>query len=133
LENYLLRAASISPIIKSIVNPRRVAAAANTHHWLYKNRNIASDENERPVETSRSTPATGEILRINHYWSKSLEDGKNKIARGGVDEWAVENPRSMKLWRDFDRDFNKIEDREILRFLPALRQRLEARAQRRTN
>src|SRR5438034_1123113 len=65
LENYLLRAERISPTIKSIVNPRRVAAPANTHRWLYKNGNIASDENERPVETSRSVPATAEVLRIN--------------------------------------------------------------------
>ena len=130
LENYLLRAKGVSPSIKSIVNPRRVAASANTHHWLYKNGNIAPDENERPVTTSRSIPATAEVLRINHYWSKSLEDGENKIARGTVDQWGVENPRSMKLWHDFDRGMNAVEDREILRFVPALKRRLEVRAQR---
>jgi len=130
LENYLLRAKGVSPSIKSIVNPRRVAASANTHYWLYKNGDIAPDENERPVETSRSIPATTEVLRINHYWSKSLEDGENKIARGTVDQWGVENPRSMKLWHDFDRGMNAVEDREILRFVPALKRRLEVRAQR---
>ena len=62
LENYLLRAESISPIIKSIVNPRRVAAPANTHHWLYQKGNVASDENERPVETSQGLPATAGVL-----------------------------------------------------------------------
>jgi hypothetical protein len=133
LENYLLRAEHVAPIIKSIVNPRRIAASANTHHWLYRNGEIASDENEQPVETSRSTPATAEILRINHYWSKSLEDGENKVARGPVDQWTVENPRSMELWRDFDRGFNKVEDREILRFVPELKRRLEVRAQRKAS
>jgi hypothetical protein len=128
LENYLLRAECLSPIIKSIVNPRRIAASANTHHWLYRNGNFASNENERPVETSQSIPATAEVLRINHYWSKSLEDGENKIARGAVDQWAIDNPRSMKLWHDFDRGFNQIEDREILRFVPELKRRLQMRA-----
>jgi len=133
LENYLLRAARVSPTIKSIVNPRRIAASANTHHWLYQNRSIASDENERPVETAHSVSATAEVLRINHYWSKSLQDGENKIARGPVDQWAVENPRSMELWHEFDRGMNEVEDREILRFVPALKRRLEKRAQRRAN
>jgi hypothetical protein len=127
LENYLLRSDSISPIIKSIVNPRRVAAAASTHHWLYRNGNVASDENERPAETSQSVPATAQVLRINHYWSKSLEDGENKVARGPVDQWAIENPRSMELWHEFDSGMNQVEDREILRFLPELKRRLAAR------
>lgn len=127
LENYLLRAESISPIIKSIVNPRRVAAPANAHHWLYQGGGIASDENERPVKTSQSIPATAEVLRINHYWSKSLEDGENRVTRGAVDQWTMENPRSMQLWHEFDSGMNQVEDREILRFLPELKRRLEAR------
>jgi hypothetical protein len=133
LESYLLRADYVSPIIKSIVNPRRVAAPANAHHWLYRSGDIASDENERPVKISRSVPATAEVLRINHYWSKSLEDGQNRITRGAVDQWTKENPRSMKLWHDFDRGFNEVEDREVLRFVPALKRRLEVRAKRRAN
>lgn len=128
LENYLLRSDSISPIIKSIVNPRRVAAPASTHHWLYRNGNVASDENEQPAETSQSVPATAQVLRINHYWSKSLEDGEKKVARGPVDQWTIENPRSMELWHEFDSGMNQVEDREILRFLPELKRRLAARS-----
>jgi len=128
LENYLYRQRDVSPIIKSIVNPRRIVAANSPHHWHYKNQELASDEKERPVKASSSTPATVGILRINHYWSKSLEDGQNKIARGAVDRWAAENPRSMKLWHEFDRRLNEVEDREILRFLQELKRRLEVRS-----
>ena len=120
LENYLRRAQDIRPTIKSVVNPRRIAAPASTHRWFYKNGLIACDENEQPVHTSRSVPATAEILRINHYWSKSLEDGHNKVARGAVDQWTLDNPRSIKLWHEFDCRINEIEDREILRFVPEL-------------
>ena len=127
LENYLLRAEQPSSIVKSIVNPRRIASASSTHNWVYRNGTLASDETERPVESSRSNPATVEILRINHYWSKSLEDGENKVTRGAVDQWTVDNPRSMELWHEFDRGFNQVEDREILRFIPELKQRLAAR------
>jgi hypothetical protein len=130
LENYLLRTDRVSSTIKSIVNPRRVAAPGNTHRWLYKNGIIAADESERPVEHASAIPAAAAILRINHYWSKSLEDGQNKVARGAVDQWALENPRSMELWYDFDRRMNEVEDREILRFVPELKRRLDMRAQR---
>ncbi|MGH9882832.1 MAG: hypothetical protein ACRD6N_15450, partial [Pyrinomonadaceae bacterium] len=68
--------------------------------------------------------------RINHYWSKSLEDGQNKVARGAVDRGPFDNRRrSMKQWHEFDRTMNEVEDREILRFVPALKRRLEMRAQ----
>jgi hypothetical protein len=128
LEDYLHRQRNVSTIIKSIVNPRRIAAANSPHHWHYKEQELASDENERPVKSSSSTPATVGILRINHYWSKSLEDGQNKVARGPVDRWAMENPRSMQLWHEFDSRMNEVEDREILRFMPELKRRLQIRA-----
>lgn len=130
LENYLRRAKSVSSHIKSIVNPRRVAAPVNTHRWFYKNGIIATDESENPVEHSSATPAAAAILRINHYWSKSLEDGQNKVARGAVDQPRFEDRRTMKQWHAFDRTMNEVEDREILRFLPALKRRLEMRRQR---
>jgi hypothetical protein len=130
LENYLYRQQEVSPTIKSIVNPRRIAASKSTHYWLHKHRQLAADENELPVKGWTSTPATAEVLRINHYWSKSLEDGRNKVARGPVDQWTAENPRSMELWHKFDKVLNAVEDRDILRFVPALKRRLEARAQR---
>jgi len=133
LENYLLRAAHVNSAIKSIVNPRRVAASANTHHWLYRSGHVACDENERPVRTWQSVPATAEILRVNHYWSKSLKDGENKVTRGAVDQWTRDNPRTMELWHDFDSRLNEVEDREILRFVPELKRRLEARASRRSD
>lgn len=128
LENYLHRAKGVSPHIKSIVNPRRIAGPVTTHRWFYKNGIIAADENENPVEHSSAAPAAAAILRINHYWSKSLEDGQNKVARGAVDQPRFEDRRTMKQWHDFDRSMNEVEDREILRFLPALKQRLEMRA-----
>jgi hypothetical protein len=84
-----------------------------------------------PIQGTESSLATAEILRINHYWSKSLEDGENKIARGAPDRWTIKNPRSMELWHKFDKAFNTVEDREILRFVPELKRRLAVRAHRR--
>jgi hypothetical protein len=132
LENYRHCERDVSPTVKSIINPRRVEASRSPHHWLYKNHELASDENERPLKGWTSTLAAAEVLRINHYWSKSLEDGQNKIARGTQDRWTAENaPRSLELWHKFDSGMNAVEDCEILRFVPELKRRLEMRAQRR--
>jgi hypothetical protein len=132
LENYLFRQPQVASIIKSVVNPRRIEASRSPHHWLYKNHELAADENERPVRASSSTLATAEVLRVNHYWSKSLEDGQNKVARGTQDRWTEENaPRSMELWHKFDNGSNAVEDREILRFVPELKRRLKMRARHR--
>ena len=49
------------------------------------------------------------------------------MTRGAVDQWTRENPRSMQLWHEFDSGMNQVEDREILRFLPELKRRLEAK------
>ena len=45
LENYQHCQRDVSPTIKSIINPRRVEASRSPHHWLYKNHELASDEN----------------------------------------------------------------------------------------
>ena len=126
-ESYLRREERVNPAIKSIVNPRRIAASKSTHYWMYKEGEMAVDEMRRPVKVSTATPATADILRINHYWSKSLEDGRNKMTRGAVDQWAIENPRSMELWHRMDRKLNAAEDKVVLRFVPELKRRLAAR------
>jgi len=126
-ENYLMRQARINPTIKSIVNPRRVASCMGSHYWLYQGKEMAVDENKHPVKSSSSMPATADVLRINHYWSKSLEDGKVKMTKGAVDQWTIDNPRSMDLWNAHDKPLNAVEDREILRFVTELKKRLEAR------
>ncbi len=126
-ESYLRRQEQVASAIKSIVNPRRIASSKSTHYWLYRDGELAVDEKKRSVKTSGSKEATADILRINHYWSKSLEDGKIKVAKGAVDQWAIENPRSMELWHETDKGLNAVEDRTILRFLPDLKKRLENR------
>ena len=127
IENYVRRSPQINGHIKSIVDPRRVVSPQSTHCWIYEDGAFAVDENRKPVLTFESTPATGDVLRINHYWSKSREDGERKFSRGSVDAWGVENPRSMKFWEQSQRSLNAMEDREIQRFLPELKARLARR------
>jgi len=124
-ENYLRRAEAVDRHIKTIVNPRRLARVLNPHYCKYKDKQWAVDENKRPQEGATGSPATADILRINHYSSKSLEDWTNKVNRGAQE--LEENPYKIETWHKTDAALNAVEDREILRFLPELKQRLEAR------
>lgn len=130
IQSYTQCASRVSETIKSIVNPRRVKAGKSTHYMLYKDDAIAVNEKKQSVKVSHSKPPTAEFLRINHCWSKSLEDGRNKIGRGSaVDQWGITNPRSMDFWHRHDAANNAVEDLAIQRFLPALKAKLAARGQ----
>ena len=71
---------------KSIVNPRYVRDVPNSHHFgVWRARTV--DTLRRPT-TSPNGPASPErppvydVLRINHYFFKSHEDLRAKVARG---------------------------------------------------
>jgi len=128
IDNYTRAQEKPMHIIKSIVNPRRILRSKSSpHYWLYKDGQRAVDERFNPIKTSLGTEGSAEVLRINHYWSKSYEDGVAKFARGYQDQWAVENPRTMDTWREWDSGMNVVEDTLILRYQEELKSRLAAR------
>ena len=125
LENYTRRNPQLSPKIKSIMNPRRIVRHKSTHYSIYSDKQLAVNERHETVRISRSTlEPTAQLLRINHYWSKSKEDYRLKLSRGSPDIWGVENPYDMRMFEESALIDNQFEDTEILRFLPALKERL---------
>jgi hypothetical protein len=127
-EAYLRREDGVNRHIKSIVNPRRVVRAPDTHHWLYQFADWAVDERKRPIDGPKPVPATADILRINHYHSKSLQDGEKKVRRSNQDN--IISPYTVEGWHQRDQTLNAVEDLCIQRFVPELKRRLEARKQR---
>lgn len=86
--------------IKSIVQPSKVIAIPSPHYCIYRGGELAVDEDCEEivgealfVKTSGSCTLVNkrQILRINHYWTKSLQDLKEKCSRGYPDGCA--NPR----------------------------------------
>ncbi len=129
LENYTRRNADLSPKIKSIMNPRRVVRHKSTHYGIYTGKQLAVNERHETVRLSASDrEPTGQLLRINHYWSKSEEDYRLKLSRGSPDIWGVENPYDMQMFRASEIADNQIEDTQILRFLPGLKERMRKRS-----
>jgi Glycosyltransferase family 92 len=120
IESYLHRSddASLNNIIKSVVDPARVARCGTAHYFFCESGH-AVDELKRPIDEGvrwAQSPSF-ERLRINHYWMKSAEEYGRK--------WGRVKPDTGKPRRDdfeeFEVLFNRVRDEEILRFLPALR------------
>jgi len=74
-----------------------------------------------------SVPPTLEPLRINHYWTKSMEEWfMQKLSRGEID--GVKHLRNAQGIIMAERDYATGDDHEIQRFVPALKERLAAGA-----
>lgn len=74
-------------LIKSIVQPGRVSEIINPHFALYKNDEMAVNENKEPVrgdlvERAYIAPYSVDKIRINHYYCKSAQEAEAKVIRG---------------------------------------------------
>jgi hypothetical protein len=98
---------------KSIVNPRLVRQAG-AHRPMKVWVGDILDENRLPppFRDRKGARISYEILRINHYWSKSTEDLRKKVERN-----RAFNDFPEKLERSLEREkmLNAVEDRTILR------------------
>ncbi len=101
--------------VKSIVDPARAVAPLSPHSFLYADNQPAVDEKGRPLPQSFRSAFSSEVsvkqLRINHYWSRSLADLREKTARGRV---SGRRPYDPDWALGFEKWLNAVEDRTIL-------------------
>jgi hypothetical protein len=108
---YVRRALRTQPRTgKSILNPRLVRNIPNPHYmklWAGETR----DEHGRPVHFYAPPPEgfapTFDLLRINHYWSRSLEDLADKVRRGNALEGTA---RNLEAHLRGEKWMNEVED-----------------------
>ena len=118
--------------IKSIVNPKMIESINSPHYCRYKSGRLAVDENHEPIgigefgtrgERFAFTEHNNcEKLRINHYITKSYEDLQNKGKRGYPD--GMPNNVFEESMKRFEVPLK--EDEAILRFVPLLKEKLNA-------
>jgi len=111
--------------VKSIVQPTRVLESRSPHYWIYREGWHAVTENHVPHDASITGDVSVTKLRLNHYWTKSVEECKAKFERGRADTPKGTEGRSWP--GDFDlrnAHLNDELDVEILAHLPALRRAL---------
>ena len=99
--------------VKSIVDPSRVKQRVNEHWFEFTDGEPTVDEHHQPLDSwTRLGELTFDVLRINHYWSRSLEELAEKVERG--DAFFRNQPRELQEHLDRDRLFNEVEDVAIL-------------------
>ena len=128
IESYLIRRQLKARAIKSIVDPRRTERCVGGHNFVYSTGH-AVDLAKNPVlgpRTDRYLRKYDHILRINHYFTKSEEELRDKWLGPRPDTKALRDPE--KLERILNMHADK-PDEKILMYLPALKEALARRAE----
>jgi hypothetical protein len=115
IENYTMRGPDDHPDntwVKAIVNPRRTEERVDGPHAFYYY-GTPVGEDHRPNPTHRREPPTAELLRINHYFSRSAREYAQKRARPNVADGKVRDTAQLPP--------DAVPDETILQFVPALR------------
>jgi hypothetical protein len=128
IENYTMRRSYVSPkkdweFVKSIVAPARTSHAFNAHGFFYTEGYAVNEDGERALEDppGRRVFPKADLLRINHYITKSREEYLRKAA-----QWAAAGrPFPEDDPSGFFAFLNAERDETIKMYTPALREALE--------
>ena len=107
---------------KTIANPRLIYAIRSPHLFKFASGD-AIDTLRRPHSAGRDTPVF-DVLRYNHYWSRSIEDLRTKVGRGDA---STPQSRDLAWHLEFEAQLNEVEDRAIVPIAAAIRENQPAR------
>lgn len=113
---------NVNKTVKSIVRPERVLGCHTAHHMRYRPGYFHVNTDQIPFRGYRSPYVEISQLRINHYRARDEEFLYTKKFHRILKWW---NSHPQKKWEDLYHSFNKTEDREIHRFVPVLKKRLQ--------
>ena len=122
IENYLYR--SMNPLInwvKCVVQPARTLRCRGAHVFEFESGH-AVDVARRPLDGWRTQSYIQSRLRINHYYTKSLEEFRAKHAKTRADTGELRPPLDESLLRKLEARMER--DEKILQYLPALKERV---------
>lgn len=108
--------------IKSIVNPKEVVEdVGNPHCFIYKHDKLAVNENFETIDRGSAFTKYNSVkkIRINHYYTKSLQEYKQKTLRGNADT----NNKRVFL-NDAVNFPDAVEDKTTFKYLPELKRRM---------
>ena len=112
---------SYQPHVKSIVRPERVTVPpVDPHLFVPKQGFVNVDENHKRLTAAKPSYRVDSKLCINHYWTKSLEEWKQKCARGRA---TTNRKRTKGILSFVEKSPVKFDDR-ITKYLPELRKKV---------
>jgi FkbM family methyltransferase len=125
IENFTKRSTDnfeVNRYVKSIVRPEQILRPNCPHFFIPINNKFCSvTENKEPLGGSISERLSVQKLRINHYYTRSKQEMKEKVMRGDAFF-----PWQKALSVLEARDRNEVEDLTIQRFVPKLRQAVDS-------
>lgn len=124
IENFTKRSTDnfeVNRYVKSIVRPEEILRPSCPHFFIANNEAFSVTENKEPLRGSISEKLSVQKLRINHYYTRSKQEMKEKVMRGDAFF-----PWQKALSVLEDRDRNEVEDLTIQRFVPQLRQAVDS-------
>lgn len=130
LEKYLIDKSGSKPRyhpmnshVKCFVQPDKTLYFRSAHHFRFIDGGAAVTEKEEPIDGPYSPTVSVSEIRINHYWSKSIEELKSKLAKGRVSQTHRVVDAGYDLEEALAREAasSGIIDTEIAKFLPAAR------------
>ena len=104
--------------IKSIVNPRFVNFFPNPHYAIYYDDILAKDEQGNVVLGPFNEHNPAEHIRVNHYFTKSLEEFKERRSLGCADNLGFRPDDEF-----YKKDLNDIYDDGILTYWQSQKER----------
>ncbi|WP_293336591.1 FkbM family methyltransferase [Microcoleus sp. CAWBG58] len=124
IENFTKRSTDnfeVNRYVKSIVRPEQILRPSCPHFFIpINNEGCSVTENKEPLEGSISERLSVQKLRINHYYTRSKQEMKEKVIRGDAFF-----PWQKALSVLEARDRNEAEDLTIQRFVPKLRKSVD--------
>lgn len=128
IESYLLRAAPSfrgNLLYKSIIHPDAVRSVWSSHRFGFDHFPIVGhDEARTPIrDGDEALVHRSDILRINHYYSRSRAEFEQKLAHGRSRHKPYLVEEKQHFLEALERE--QVEDRAIQRFLPQVRRYLE--------
>lgn len=105
---------------KTIANPRWIYDLRNVHTFKYWAGEALDTARRRLGDAA---PPALDLLRLNHYWSRSLDDLETKVQRGDASR---PDKRDLQWHLDFEANLNAEEDTTIVPIARAVAERREA-------
>lgn len=127
LENFTRCQTRGNRHVKVVVRPDRTKRMNTPHGAHFVGAALAVNGRGEPTRHGKVEPPSIDPLRVNHYWTKSVEEWfTHKLRRGAISGNAPLRDAEGLLMAE--RSYNDGDDEVVKRFLPELRARLDRRA-----
>jgi hypothetical protein len=121
IESYLYRSFSLLRWIKSIVDPARALRCHGAHRFVFSEGHTV-DVHKRPTVGWESVERSLDVLRVNHYYTKSEAELLEKWGRPRADTGELRHELVMEDLHRMESRFKR--DETILMYLPRLKRAL---------